>query len=145
MSKINSLLAKCKHITTWDEEGEEWLSLCPCTKRNYVKTKQQKEAQEKLNEAKLVKALNDLNHEIESSYRHLPTSMMETEFSKFIKRRLRVFCPNKYQVSITNMKALDLTEWSLCPDPPRHISNPGDVTDNSEQEKIDLSKHPGSD
>ena len=102
MSKIDSLLAKCKHITTWDEEGGEWLRYCPCTKRNYVKTKQQKEAQEKMNEAKLVEALYDLNHEIEFSYIHLSTSKMEREFGKFIKKRLRVFCPNKYQVNIQN-------------------------------------------
>ena len=38
------------------------------------------------------------------------------------------------------MKALAFTEWSLSPDPPRHISNPGDVTNSSEQEKIGLVK-----
>ena len=86
-------MAKCEPIKTWNDEGKRWLKHCSCTKRNHVKTKQQEKAQEEFNEAKLVKALWDLNHDIESAQ---STSKMETEFSKFLKKRLKTFCPNKY-------------------------------------------------
>ena len=142
MSKINAFSAKCKPIKTWNDEGKKWLKHCSCTKRNHLKTKQQEKAQEKFNEAQLVKALFDLNHEIEFSYIHLSTSRMEEEFSKFLKKRLRTFCPNKYGIDIINHPAFTSAHPShfIFPDPSGHIPNTGEETNNSEQAKVGIVK-----
>ena len=124
MSKISVFSAKCEPIKTWNDEGKRWLKHCSCTKRNHVKTKQQEKAQEEFNEAKLVKALWDLNHDIESAQ---STSKMEIEFSKFLKKRLKTFCPNKYVIDTTNHPA-------FMPAHPSHFIN------NSEQSKVGIVK-----